>query len=175
MVALTELFNKWLSMVDFPATVLLVMLLLGVYIMHKTQQNPDNNFDFADMLRDDGGKPSAFRLAVFACLAISSWVIMSIVVTTHAIDLWVFGFYLIVWSGAKIADKLIDAYMVTKGGVSVSQLQQLTQPPSAISSSVTITQPVPTPPVTTPAPTPAPVTNGTTTGVSGLILPVKAK
>lgn len=165
MVALTELFNKWLTMVDFPATVLLVMLLLGVYVLYKTQQDPHNDFDFADMLRDENGKPSAFRLGIFASLAISSWVIMSIVVTTHSIDLWVFGFYLIIWSSAKIADKLADAYMVTKGGVSVQQIQQLPQPPIL---------PTTVPPIAPPAPVTQPTT-GTITGAAGLVLPTKAK
>lgn len=113
---MTELYTKWLSMVDFPAVILLVMTLLGVYVLYQTQKNPANNFDFADMLRDDAGKPSAFRLGIFVCLAISSWVIMYLVVQNKTIDLWLIVFYMLIWSGAKIAEKMVDAYIATKGG-----------------------------------------------------------
>jgi amino acid permease len=112
---MTELYAKWLLMVDFPAVILLVMTLLGVYVLYQTQKSKSNNFDFADMLRDDAGKPSAFRLAIFVCLAISSWVIMYIVVQTKGIDLWLIVFYMLIWSGAKIAEKIVDAYAASKG------------------------------------------------------------
>jgi hypothetical protein len=113
---MSELYAKWLSMVDFPAVILLVMTLLGVYVLYQTQKSKSNNFDFADMLRDDAGKPSAFRLAIFVCLAISSWVIMYIVVQTKAIDLWLIVFYMLIWSGAKIAEKIVDAYAGSSRG-----------------------------------------------------------
>lgn len=112
---MTELYAKWLLMVDFPAVILLVMTLLGAYVLYQTQKSKSNNFDFADMLRDDAGKPSAFRLAIFVCLAISSWAIMYIVVQTKGIDLWLIVFYMLIWSGAKIADKIVDAYAASKG------------------------------------------------------------
>lgn len=112
---MTELYTKWLSMVDFPAVILLVMTLLGVYVLYQTQKSRSNNFDFADMLRDDAGKPSAFRLGIFVCLAISSWVIMYLVVQNKTIDLWLIVFYMLIWSGAKIAEKIVDAYIATKG------------------------------------------------------------
>jgi hypothetical protein len=117
--ALMGLFNTWVSMVDFPAVILLVMTVMGAYVMYRTQKNQSNNFDFADMLRDDSGKPSAFRLAIFPCLGVSSWVIMYIVVQTKTIDLWLIVLYMLIWSGAKIADKLVDAYVASKGGVPV--------------------------------------------------------
>ena len=115
-----ELYTKWLSMVDFPAVVLLMMTLLGVYVLYQTQKNPHNNFDFADMLRDDAGKPSAFRLAIFVCLAISSWAIMYIIMQTKGIDIWLIVFYMLIWSGAKIAEKIVDAYAGSKAGAAVA-------------------------------------------------------
>jgi amino acid transporter len=114
---MTELYTKWLSMVDFPAVILLMMALLGVYVLYQTQKSKSNNFDFADMLRDDAGKPSAFRLAIFVCLAISSWAIMYIIMQTKGIDIWLIVFYMLIWSGAKIAEKIVDAYAGSKGGV----------------------------------------------------------
>lgn len=112
---LDQLFNTWLTMVDLPALVLLILLCLGGYVLYKTQANPTNNFDFADMLRDDSGKPSGFRLALFVCLGISSWVIMFLVVKAKAIDPIIFIAYIAIWSGAKIAEKFIDMYGSIKG------------------------------------------------------------
>jgi len=109
-----DLYQKWLSMVDFPALILLIITLLGVYVIYKTQQDPHNQFDFADMLRDDTNKPSALRLAIFVCLAISSWAVMYIIVSTQTIDSWLLIAYMAVWSGAKVAEKLVEAYSASK-------------------------------------------------------------
>lgn len=111
-----ELYVKWLGMIDFPAIILLVITLMGGFVMYKTQASKTNNFDFADMLRDDSGKPSAFRLAIFVCLAISSWAVMYLVIQNKAIDIWVIVLYMLIWSGAKIAEKIVDAYMASKIG-----------------------------------------------------------
>jgi hypothetical protein len=109
-----ELYVKWLGMIDFPAIILLMITLMGGFVMYKTQASKSNNFDFADMLRDDGGKPSAFRLGIFICLAISSWAVMYLVIQNKAIDVWVIVLYMLIWSGAKIADKIVDAYLSSK-------------------------------------------------------------
>jgi hypothetical protein len=151
------IFNKWLSMVDFPATVLLVMVIMGAYVMYKTQKNPHNDFDFADMLRDENGKPSAIRLAIFPCLAISSWVIMYLVVQNKAIDLWLIVFYMCVWSGAKIAEKMVDAYAATKGAA-----MPVSNPLQAVEAAKTVVSSEP-PPAAMPT---------TFTGAAGLVLPL---
>jgi hypothetical protein len=62
------------------------------------------------MLRDDSGKPSAFRLAIFVSLAVSTWIIMYIVLNTNALDTWMFVTYLGIWSGAKVAETALVAY-----------------------------------------------------------------
>jgi hypothetical protein len=62
------------------------------------------------MLRDDAGKPSAFRLAIFVSLAVSTWVIMYIVLKSNTLDPWIFLSYLGIWSGAKVAETAINAY-----------------------------------------------------------------
>lgn len=101
----------WMSMVDFPALILLIILALGGWVLWKTQKNPDNDFDFSDMLRDEFNKPSAFRLAIFVCLGVSTWAIMYMLVNNKGkIDAWIFIAYMAIWSGAKVADKLVDAY-----------------------------------------------------------------
>jgi hypothetical protein len=44
---------------------MIVILFLGGWVLYKVQKDPDNNFNFEDMLRDETGHPSAFRLAIF--------------------------------------------------------------------------------------------------------------
>jgi len=97
---------------DFPAVILLLILVLGLWVLLKTQRNPNNNFNFADMLRDDTGKPSAYRLAIFVCLAVSTWAMMYMAIATQGkLDPAIFAWYITVWSGAKVAEKGIEAYM----------------------------------------------------------------
>lgn len=108
-----ETLQTWIaSNFDFPALVLVIILVLGGWILWKTQRDPGNKFDFTDMLRDEGGKPSAYRLAIFVCLAVSTWVIMyATIATKGAIDTWIFVWYIAIWSGAKVAEKGIEAYV----------------------------------------------------------------
>ena len=97
--------------IDFPAVVMILILMLGLWVLIKTQRDPNNNFNFEDMLRDDVGKPSAYRLAIFVSLAVSTWVLMYMVIATKGtIDPWIFAWYVAVWSGAKVAEKGIEAY-----------------------------------------------------------------
>ena len=102
--------------IDTPAIVLLAMLLAALYVMYKAQQRTD--FDWADMLRDDAGKPSAFRLAIFVSLGVSSWLLiyvtMKIVGTSstwvealNALFPW-YAVYVAVFSGAKIAERIVE-------------------------------------------------------------------
>jgi hypothetical protein len=49
-------------------------------------------------------------LAIFVSLAVSTWVIMYIVLKTNTVDVWMYMTYLGVWSGAKIAETAINAY-----------------------------------------------------------------
>lgn len=99
----------WSAMIDFPALILLIIFALGLFVLWKTQQK--TNFDFADMLRDENGKPSSARLAVFVCLGITTWGFMYILIKRGGeIDPWIFLGYAAIWSGAKIAETFIHAY-----------------------------------------------------------------
>ena len=93
-------------MIDIPAAVLAVILLGALYVVHKAQERED--FDFADMLRDDNDKPSALRLGIFVCLAVSSWALIYDTIHQKELDPQAFGIYILVWSGAKIAEKIVD-------------------------------------------------------------------
>lgn len=113
----TGLLNWCEKNIDFPAVVLIAILVLGLWVLWKTQQDKNNDFNFEDMLRDDNGKPSAYRLAIFVCLAVSTWVVMYLTIVTQGkLDTWIFAWYIAVWSGAKVAEKGIEAY-ASRGGV----------------------------------------------------------
>ena len=110
---------------DAASAVLLAMLAAGAYVMFKAQQRDD--FDWADMLRDDNGKPSSFRLAIFVCLGVSSWLLIYLTIklvgqvtvswadTLEMLFKW-YALYVLVFSGAKIAERIVEiAYVKIVG------------------------------------------------------------
>jgi hypothetical protein len=60
--------------IDAPAASLLAMFAIGVYVLFAAQRRAD--FDWGQALKDDGGKVSALRLAIFVAIAVSSWLII---------------------------------------------------------------------------------------------------
>jgi hypothetical protein len=109
--------TQFLGMIfDIPAIVLIALLFVGAFVMHYAQRQPD--FNFALMLTDDNGKPSAMRLAVFVCLAASTWVIIKVTMSESPLP-EKFNFYvayIAIWSGAKIVEKLLDVLVAKFGG-----------------------------------------------------------
>lgn len=95
---------------DMPATAFMALLFMGIWVMYRTQANPGNNFDFSDMLRDDNGKPSASRLGFFVCMATATWDLMYMTVhsPTHTVDIQFYVVYTLVFSGVKIAERVVD-------------------------------------------------------------------
>lgn len=102
-----DLLNAVLSYIDIPAVVLLILLGAFWSIVKASQARPD--FDFSNMLKDDAGKESAMRLGIFVSLAISSWVVIYDTIHNKAGDSNTLLIYMAVWSGAKVAEKLVDA------------------------------------------------------------------
>lgn len=104
---------------DFPAMVLVFMLLGIALAMLAAQRNP--NFDWADGFKDDAGKVSWGRAAVAGAFCISSWCLIyalmnaikttfdadGIVKSLDALFPW-FIAYMLVWAGTKSVDKLVD-------------------------------------------------------------------
>jgi hypothetical protein len=107
-----------LALINIPSIVLIALLVLGAVVMHLAQKKAD--FDFSEMLKDDNGKPSAMRLAIFVCLAASTWVLIKLAMTCADVDKLFnyFMAYLAVWSGAKIVEKLLDVLLAKFGGKS---------------------------------------------------------
>lgn len=104
-----EVLAWWLTTIDFPAMVFTVLLMIGVWVMWKSQQAED--FDMKDMLRDDKGKPSSSRFAVFVSLAGTTWALMYHVVYTKGQINWVIYLgYALIWSASPALIKVADGY-----------------------------------------------------------------
>lgn len=115
--AIVGTLSNMLDGFDAAAAVLLAMIVMGGYVMYKAQQQSD--FDWADMLRDDNHKPSAFRLAIFVSLAVASWILIYVTLklvaqvtvswaaTLDILFKW-YALYILVYSGAKIAERLVE-------------------------------------------------------------------
>lgn len=104
-------FFPWLwRVLDLPALLLVAVMILTFYVLYRIQRNPDNNFDFSDMFRDETGKPSAARVMVLICGGVSSWLLMYMVIHNEdsKIDPIFFGLYLGAWSGTALASKWMD-------------------------------------------------------------------
>lgn len=104
--------SDWfMTNVDLPALGFVAIFALGVWVLHRAQASSKNNFDMADMLRDEGGKPSAYRLFGFVSLASTTWGLMyHIIHTKGEMQEWIYLGYAAIWSGSAVAAKAIDAY-----------------------------------------------------------------
>jgi hypothetical protein len=109
-----EVLSWWLATIDFPAMVFTALLMIGVWVMWKSQQAED--FDMKDMLRDDKGKPSSSRFAVFVSLAGTTWALMyHVVYTKGQISPVIFLGYALIWSASPALIKVADAYFMKQG------------------------------------------------------------
>jgi hypothetical protein len=99
--------KAFIATIDIPAIVLLIILAMGWGIVKQAQKRED--FDFSNMLRDDNNKESALRFAVFVALAVSSWFVIYDTIHNKAGDNQALLIYVVVWSGAKVAEKLVEA------------------------------------------------------------------
>lgn len=97
---------------DLPALLLVAVMGMLFYALYRIQVDPHNNFDFADMFRDENGKPSAARLMILVCGGVSSWGIMYMLMhdDSSKIDPVLFGIYVAIWSGSALASKALDIW-----------------------------------------------------------------
>jgi hypothetical protein len=93
--------------IDIPAIILGMMLAAAWFMIRSAQKRDD--FDFGNMLKDDGGKESATRMGILVAMCFSSWSLMYDTIHNKQVDPTVILIYLCVWSGTKVAEKLVDA------------------------------------------------------------------
>jgi hypothetical protein len=108
-----DIFFVWLkTTIDLPALLLIGMMVLFVYVLVQIQRNKDNKFDFADLFLDETGKASVARMMNLICGGVASWVLMYMVMHSQdgKVELGYYIAFMGIWSGQKVADKLIDAW-----------------------------------------------------------------
>lgn len=92
---------------DLPAVVLVILLLGFCYSLWATQRQ--EGFNFADIYRDERGKPSAVRMALVGAWVASTWYVMQDMldgVPTPEI----FWAYVLAWAASKPLDKLAEKW-----------------------------------------------------------------
>ena len=105
--------------IDAPAVSLLVMGVGLIYLMWSVAQKPQSFW--AQAFVDDNAKPSWMRVAMIVALLATTWhliyVTMNVIKDGKDLEqlLPFYGVYLLVWSGAKVAEKAIDAILAKFG------------------------------------------------------------
>lgn len=115
--------NSVASLPIVPTAILFCLLVFAFALVLRAQSRDD--FDFADMLRDDDGKVSSTRMFSFICLAVTSWIIATLTISDKLTPDY-FWYYLIVWSGTAVALKLVEKWNGTLpfGRVTETNTQQ---------------------------------------------------
>lgn len=103
-----EFFKTFLSYIDIPAIILGLMLCATWFMIMSARDK--GHYDFSNMLRDENGKESITRIASITALAFSSWFVMYDTIHRKEGDSTVLLVYLAIWSGVKVAEKLVDAF-----------------------------------------------------------------
>lgn len=100
---------------DVPTMLLIIMFALILWIMLRAHRS---GLNWAEAFKDDSGKPSFLRLAVLIALSITGWQIMSLTLRVQpTVDLLerLTEFFIVVFSGAKIAEKALDVILAKFG------------------------------------------------------------
>lgn len=111
--------------IDTPAVTLLVMGAGLIWLMFSASRKPDSFW--ASAFKDDNGKVSWMRVAMLVALATMTWhlIFVTMNVVKDGKDLEeLFPFYVTyscIWSGAKVAEKAIDAILAKFGVIKPQQ------------------------------------------------------
>ena len=93
---------------------LILLVLLGLRVVQRAQQDPANPFDFGDFFRDATGKLSMGSLISFLCFFVMSWSLlyatMHLLKTPDDIDAMLkwYLFFGLVFAGTPQISKFID-------------------------------------------------------------------
>ena len=101
--------DTFLGQIDLAGLILIALIAAMVWTMILAQR--DAEFDLRQALLDDNGKVSFLRLAGLGAFAVHSWALMKNAVSAGP-DVTLFVSYGVIWSGAPIAGKLIEALQV---------------------------------------------------------------
>lgn len=106
----SALIDMVLNPTNGASVILIGLLFIGLISAFRAQRI--ETFSWADMLKDNQGKPSAFRLGIVVSLVMASWVLVVATIKSTAMTAQeltdLFLIYLAVWSGSPIISKALD-------------------------------------------------------------------
>lgn len=89
--------------------VLLIMVLAFAAVLVVWQRSSDD-FDLRTLIVDSStGRVSLFKIGQFVALIVSTWALVHETRRGFLTE-WMFGLYMIAWSGANIANKVTEKY-----------------------------------------------------------------
>lgn len=120
MEALHALIASIMGYVSAPGLALIVLFVGAGLVMFEAQKRPD--FDTGNFLKNEAGKESVANLGALIAIVLSGWCLIYLVtkVTDFDADTFVtiYTLHLAVWSGTKVAEKLVDAVVARWTGKS---------------------------------------------------------
>jgi len=107
-----ELLHTLKPDLDFWEGLLVAMLVAGIVLVWMASRNPDNKYNFRDVMSDEiTGKASFRKLAGLVALIATTWVFLRMTVYNKLPE-WFGQFYFVTWALVlmvpKLADKLAD-------------------------------------------------------------------
>jgi len=93
---------------------LILLVLLGLRVVQRAQQDPNNRFDYADFFRDASGKLSMGSMISFLCFFVMAWSLlyatMNLLKTPDDIEamFYWYVFFGVVFAGTPQISKFID-------------------------------------------------------------------
>lgn len=90
---------------------LLILVLMSWRISSSASKNPANKFDLGEAFTDDNGKTSMARVSLFVALIVSTWALVSLVITNRLTE-WFYmaylGAFVLNGVGSKLAERKQD-------------------------------------------------------------------
>lgn len=118
METVSALISSLMSYISAPGLALVVMFVGAGVVLFEAQQRSD--FDIGNFLKNDAGKESMAALGGLAAIVLSGWVVVYSATKVKDFDvdtfLWIYAVHLAVWSGTKVAEKLVDAFSARWSG-----------------------------------------------------------
>lgn len=109
---ISAIVSSILSYLSAPGLALVVMFVGAGIVLFEAQKRSD--FDIGNFLKNDSGKESMAALGGLAAIVLSGWVLVYTATKVKDFDvqtfLWIYAIHLAVWSGTKVAEKLVDAF-----------------------------------------------------------------
>jgi hypothetical protein len=93
---------------DVPLALLVILMAASIFLLVWAQRQ--ENFNVANMLRDENGKESALRYTCLLGWVWSSWALMKDTLRPEGVDPVLYLIYCATWSGALVFVKFADKW-----------------------------------------------------------------